>query len=57
MLRDTAACKSSTNYVYDFGGNNLNPATPRRAHSIAAQGGINAATRLINDRGGGISVR
>ena len=31
--------------------------SPRRAHSIAAQGGINAATRLINDRGGGISVR
>src|SRR3984957_11024390 len=23
MLRDTAACKSSTNYVYDFGGKNL----------------------------------
>ena len=21
--RDTAACKSSTNYVYDFGGKNL----------------------------------
>jgi hypothetical protein len=28
----------------------LNPATPRRAQSIAAQGGINAATRLIDDR-------
>jgi hypothetical protein len=24
MLRDTPACKSSTNYVYDFGGKNLN---------------------------------
>jgi hypothetical protein len=24
MLRDTAACKSSTNYVYDFGRKNLN---------------------------------
>jgi hypothetical protein len=23
MLRDTAACKSSTNYVYDFEGKNL----------------------------------
>ena len=23
MLRNTAACKSSTNYVYDFGGKNL----------------------------------
>jgi hypothetical protein len=23
MLRDTPACKSSTNYVYDFGGKNL----------------------------------
>ena len=23
MLRDNAACKSSTNYVYDFGGKNL----------------------------------
>jgi hypothetical protein len=27
MLRDTAACKSSTNYVYDFGGKNLVPLT------------------------------
>ena len=23
MLPDTAACKSSTNYIYDFGGKNL----------------------------------
>jgi hypothetical protein len=34
----------------------LNPATPRRTHRIAAQAGLNAATRLINDRGGGISM-
>jgi hypothetical protein len=27
MLRDTPACKSSTNYVYDFGGKNLDALT------------------------------
>ena len=33
MLRDTPACKSSTNYVYDFGGKNLeeyDPTHPRQ---------------------------
>ena len=28
MLRDTAASKSSTNYVYDFGGKNLEKPSP-----------------------------
>ena len=36
MLRDTAACKSSTNYVYDFGGKNLMV----RAHEILGVTGL-----------------
>ncbi len=38
MLPDTAACKSSTNYVYDFGGKNCSTCRRTRRISIRMKG-------------------
>ncbi len=52
MLRDTAACKSSTNYVYDFGGKNLVSVVDGGLRSVGKVGwGENAAKEWLRMSG------